>query len=52
LGGTKNAYKLLDRNPLGEILLVSPRHRWVENIKTELREVDCKYLKWLRVAFT
>lgn len=49
-GRTKTAYKILDRIPLEKIPLVSPRHRWKENIKAELREVDWKYLKWLRVA--
>jgi hypothetical protein len=35
----KNAYRLLVRKPRGKRLLERPRHRWVDNIVMDLREV-------------
>ena len=27
-----------------------PRHRWTDNIKTNLKEVGCGYMDWIGVA--
>jgi len=33
------------RRPLG-----TPRHRWVDNIRTDLQEVGCRYMDWMGLA--
>jgi hypothetical protein len=33
------------RRPLGR-----PRRRWVDNIRTDLQEVGCGYMDWIRLA--
>jgi hypothetical protein len=39
--GEKNAYRILVRSPEGKRPLGRPRHRWVDNIKIDLkRELD------------
>jgi hypothetical protein len=37
----KNAYKILVRKPERDTL-GRPRHRWKDNIRTNLREIGCK----------
>jgi hypothetical protein len=37
--GEKNAYRILVGNPEGKRPLGSPRRRWVDNIKMDLREI-------------
>ena len=37
--------KLECRRPLGR-----PRHRWVDNIRTDLQEVGCGYVDWIGLA--
>jgi hypothetical protein len=37
--GTSNACKILVGKPEGERPLGRPRHRWVDNIKMDLREI-------------
>ena len=37
--------KLEGRRPLGR-----PRHRWVDNIRTDLQEVGCGYMDWIGLA--
>jgi hypothetical protein len=39
MGEKRNAYRLLVGKPKGKRLLESPRHRWVDNIRTDLGEV-------------
>ena len=34
----------------GKIPLGRPRHRWEDNIKIDLREVDCDPGEWIDVA--
>jgi hypothetical protein len=34
----RNAYKILVGKPGGKKPLIRPRHRWVDNIKMDLRE--------------
>jgi len=33
------------RRPLGR-----PRRRWVDNIRTDLQEVECGYMDWIGLA--
>jgi hypothetical protein len=35
----RNAYRLLVGKPKGKRLIGRPRHRWVDNIRTDLGEV-------------
>jgi hypothetical protein len=39
MGEKRNAYRLLVGKPKGKRLLGSPRHRWVDNIRTDLGDV-------------
>jgi hypothetical protein len=39
MGETTNAYKMLEEKPEGKTPLGSPRRRWVDNIKTDVREI-------------
>jgi hypothetical protein len=38
-GKKRNEYSILVRNPQGKRPLGRPRHRWVDNIKMDLREI-------------
>jgi len=33
------------KRPLGR-----PRRRWVDNIRTDLQEIGCGYMNWIRLA--
>jgi hypothetical protein len=49
MGEKRNAYRILVGKPEGRRPLGSPRRRWVDNIKMDLREigwdgVDCVHL--------
>ena len=37
--------KLEGRRPLGR-----PKHRWVDNMWTDLQEVGCGYVNWIGLA--
>jgi hypothetical protein len=39
IGGKRNAYRILAGKPEGKTPLGRPRHRWVGNIKMDLREI-------------
>jgi hypothetical protein len=45
-----NAYKLLVAQPEGKRPLGTPRHRWIDNIKMDLREMVCGGMGWIDVA--
>ena len=38
---SRNAYRILVGKREGKRLLKSPRHRWEDNIKMDLKEVGC-----------
>jgi hypothetical protein len=44
------AYRLLVRKPKGKIALGEPRHRWVDNIKIDLLEMDWGCVDWIGLA--
>jgi hypothetical protein len=49
-GEKRNAYRILvgmleEKRPLGR-----PRRRWVENIKTDLRETEWDGMDWIDLA--
>jgi hypothetical protein len=53
MGEKKNAYRILVGNPEGKRPLGRPRHRWVANIKMDLREIDGIVWSgsiWLRIG--
>jgi hypothetical protein len=39
MGEKRNAYRILVENPEGKRPLGRPRHRWVDTIKIDLREI-------------
>jgi hypothetical protein len=53
MGETRNAYRILVEKPEGKRPLGRPRRRWVDNIKTDIREIgwdsmDCIDLAQVR----
>jgi hypothetical protein len=40
MGETRNAYRILVGKPEGKRPLGTPRRRWVDNIKMDLREIE------------
>jgi hypothetical protein len=46
----RNAYRILVGKPEGKIPLGRQRRRWVDNIKTDLREVGWDGRDWIDVA--
>ena len=40
-------YTVLVGKSEGKRPLVSPKHRWVDNIRTDLQEVGCGYMDWI-----
>jgi hypothetical protein len=39
MGEKRNAYRILVEKPGGNSPLGRPRHRWVDNLKIELRQI-------------
>jgi hypothetical protein len=50
MGEKRNAYRIVVRKPEGKRSLGRPRHRWVGNIKIDLREMGWIRLIWLRIG--
>jgi len=50
MGEERGVYKFLVRNPERKRPLGRPRHRWVDNIRTDLQEVGCEYMDWIGLA--
>jgi hypothetical protein len=48
--GEKNAYRILVGNPEGKRPLGRPRHRWVDNFKMDLREIEWDGGDWIDLA--
>jgi hypothetical protein len=47
IGAKRNAYRLLVGKPEGKRPLGRPRHRWVDNIKMDLGEVEWGDVDWI-----
>jgi hypothetical protein len=47
MGERRGAYRVLVGKPEGRRPLGRPRHRWENNIKTDLREVGCGCVDWI-----
>jgi hypothetical protein len=51
MGGKRDAYRILVGKPEGKKTTVKPRHRWVNNIKMALREIEWDgVVDWLDMA--
>jgi hypothetical protein len=50
LGAKTNAYRLLVGKPEGKSSLRRPRRRWVDNIKTDVREIGWDVMDWIDLA--
>jgi hypothetical protein len=46
----RNAYRILVGKPEGMRPLGRPRRRWVDNIKTDLREIGGDCMDWIDLA--
>jgi hypothetical protein len=46
----RNAYRILVGNPEGKRPLGRPRHRWVDNIKIDFREIGWDGIDWIDLA--
>jgi hypothetical protein len=49
-GEGRGVYRVLVGKPEGRRPLGRPRHRWEDNIKMDLREVECGGMDWIEVA--
>jgi hypothetical protein len=50
MGEERGVYRVLARKPEGKRPLGRPRRRWVDNIRTDLQEVECRYMDWIGLA--
>jgi len=46
----RGVYRVLVGKPEGKRPLGRPRHRWKDNIKTDLQEVGCGGMDWIELA--
>jgi hypothetical protein len=50
MGEKRNAYRILVGKPEGKTALGRPRHRWVDNITMDLREIGWCGMDWINLA--
>jgi hypothetical protein len=50
MGAKRNPYRILVGKPERKRLLERPRHRWVDNIKIDLREIEWDDMDWIDLA--
>ena len=50
MGEERGVCRVLVGNPEGKKPLGRPRRRWVDNIRTDLREMGCGYMDWIGLA--
>jgi hypothetical protein len=46
----RNAYRILLGKPEGKRSLGRPRHRWVDNIKMNLKDIGWDSMNWIDLA--
>jgi len=46
----RGVYRVLVGKLEGRRSLGRPRHRWVDNIRMDLKEVGCGYMDWIGLA--
>ena len=47
MGEERGVYRVLVGKPEGRRPLGRPRHRWMDNIRMDLQEVECRYMDWI-----
>jgi hypothetical protein len=47
VGERRDIYRILVGKPKGIRPLGRPRHRWQNNIKTDLQEMGCERMDWI-----
>jgi len=47
IGLERGTYRVLVGKPEGRRPLGRPKRRWVDNIRTDLQEVECGYMDWI-----
>ena len=50
MGEKRGLYWVLVGKPEGRRTLVRPKRTWVDNIRTYLQEVGCRYMDWIGLA--
>jgi len=50
MGEVTGVYRVLVGKPEGKRTLGRLRRRWVDNIRTDLQEVECGYMDWIGLA--
>jgi len=50
MGEERGVNRVLVGKPKGRRPLGRPRRRWVDNIRTDLQEVECVYMEWIVLA--
>jgi len=50
MGDRRAVYRVLVGKPEGKRLLWRLRHGWEDNIKTDLQEVGCGGMDWIKLA--
>ena len=50
MGEGRGVYRFLVGKPEGKRPLGRPRHRWEDNIKIDLQEVECGDMDWIQLA--
>ena len=50
MGEERGMYRVLVGKPEGRRPLGRRRHRWMDNIRTDLQEVGCGYMDWIELA--
>jgi hypothetical protein len=50
MGDKRNAYRILVGKPEGKRPLGRPRHRWVDGIKMDLRNIECADMDWIDLS--
>jgi hypothetical protein len=50
MGEMRNAYNILVGKHEGKRPLGRPRHRWEDNIRFDLREIELEGMDWMHMA--